>query len=277
MRRSVHTRLSFTAQPGLTQVALMIAVARVQGIVVEEQWQVRMDGAYVDVLEVEAPHRGRIHLLELAVRDQTFGNVQVEYSANVRGDATALVRGNPEPTAADLLTYSRPSRYAESDILLPTAQQLFAGLAGVELVHAVAEYAYESLRYAPGSSRFTDGAVQTLLSRRGVCRDYAHLVVGLLRGLDVPARLAAVYAPGLVPMDFHAVAEAWVEGHWHAVDATRLAPRSAMLRISTGRDAADTAFLSSHGAGIEMTGQSVVVTTDGDLPEDDHTSPFLLP
>jgi transglutaminase-like putative cysteine protease len=86
----------------------------------------------------------------------------------------------------------------------------------------------------------------------------------------VPARLAAVYAPGLEPMDFHAVAEAFVDGGWHVVDATTLAPRSALLRISTGRDAADTAFLSTYGGRVTL--ESVAVTAVADeLPDDDMT------
>ena len=100
----------------------------------------------------------------------------------------------------------------------------------------------------PGSSISTDGAVETLLAGRGVCRDYAHLTVALLRALEVPARVAAVYAPGLSPMDFHAVAEAYVDGAWQIVDPTLLAPRDQMLRIATGHDAAAIAFLSSYGA-----------------------------
>ena len=90
-----------------------------------------------------------------------------------------------------------------------------------------------------------------LLQRQGVCRDYAHLVIALLRGLDVPARLAAVYAPGLQPMDFHAVAEALIGGQWRVVDATLLAPRASLVRIATGRDAADTAFLSAYGGAVD--------------------------
>ena len=39
-----------------------------------------------------------------------------------------------------------------------------------------------------------------------------------------PARVVSVYAPGLYPMDFHAVAEALVDGQWRVVDATLLAP-----------------------------------------------------
>src|SRR6478736_7634733 len=53
--------------------------------------------------------------------------------------------------------------------------------------------------------------VDVLLAGNGVCRDYAHPVVTLLRAVNVPARLVAVYAPGLSPMDFHAVAEAYVD------------------------------------------------------------------
>jgi transglutaminase-like putative cysteine protease len=77
-----------------------------------------------------------------------------------------------------------------------------------------------------------------------------------------------VYAPGLDPMDFHAVAEAYVEGAWRVVDATALAPRSTLLRISTGRDAADTAFLSSYGGAVTLESIEVSAVVDV-LPRDD--------
>jgi transglutaminase-like putative cysteine protease len=77
-----------------------------------------------------------------------------------------------------------------------------------------------------------------------------------LRALDVPARLVSVYAPGLVPMDFHAVVEALVEldgrQQWVVVDSTRLAPRRSMVRIATGRDATDTAFLTNTLSDIQL-------------------------
>jgi transglutaminase-like putative cysteine protease len=113
--------------------------------------------------------------------------------------------------------------------------------------------------------------VDTLLARQGVCRDYAHLVIALLRGLDVPARMASAYAPGLAPMDFHAVAEVAVDGHWRVVDATLLAPRATLVRIASGRDAADTAFLSTYGGGADLLEMNVTATVDGDLPGDDVT------
>src|SRR5699024_9044914 len=116
----------------------------------------------------------------------------------------------------------------------------------------------------------TDGAVDSILQASGVCRDFAHVVIALLRALGTPARLVSVYAPGLEPMDFHAVAEAWVDGAWHIVDATRLAPRESMVRIATGRDAADTAFLTTRGGRTTFNRQ--VVTAElvaGELPAED--------
>jgi transglutaminase-like putative cysteine protease len=73
-------------------------------------------------------------------------------------------------------------------------------------------------------------------------------------------------------MDFHAVAEAFVDGQWRVVDATCLAPRQTMVRISTGRDAADTAFLDNHRGAITLNSSVVTAVVDGDLPEDpiDH-------
>ena len=86
----------------------------------------------------------------------------------------------------------------------------------------------------------------------------------------MPARLAAVYAPGLDPMDFHAVAEAYVDDMPGAVDATTLAPRSTLVRIATGRDAADTAFLSSYGGAVTLERLEVSAVVD-ELPADDMT------
>lgn len=277
MLRTANADVSFTPNPGSTQIALMIAVAQVPGLKVSEELDVTADGEAVEIIEVAGAHHGRIHLLELNAEAEAQPQVQISYRAEVDGDPAVALAEAVAPSTTDLLAYLRPSRYAESDRMLPTARALFDGLSGIELADAVGDYVFDQLSYVPGSSRFTDGAVHTLLGRAGVCRDYAHLVVALLRGLDVPARCAAVYAPGLSPMDFHAVAEAWVDGYWHVIDATRLAPRQSLLRIATGRDAADNAFLSAYGAGIRMGKQQVMATVRDDLPLDDHQAAVRMP
>jgi transglutaminase-like putative cysteine protease len=243
------------------EVVLQVAAAAT-GQRVQENLAVALDGQPVPVTELAMAAGGRAHVLRAVP-----GQLVVDYDAVLAGAAPA-----PEVSAADRVTLLRPSRYAESDRLAATAQAEFGGIGpGPELLAAVSSWVGTQLRYVPGSSRPTDGAVETLLLRRGVCRDYAHLVIALLRALDVPARLAAVYAPGLQPMDFHAVAEALVDGGWRVVDATLLAPRASLVRIATGRDAADTAFLSVYGGAADLVSTEVTAVTSGPLPGDDVT------
>lgn len=257
MQRSVSADIAVTvAEPA--RLAFLVAVA---GGADDERLELALNGEPVDAVELTDAAGSRIHVV-----DADPGTLVLSYAATVVGRRPS-VPGNSE---LDLLEYLRPSRYCESDRLGPTAAAEFAGLDGAALLDAVSSWVGTRLTYVPGSSQPTDGAVQTLLARQGVCRDYAHLVIALLRALDVPARLAAVYAPGLDPMDFHAVAEAYVAGGWHVVDATALAPRGTLLRISTGRDAADTAFLSSYGGAVSLQSVEVTAVVD-DLPRDDVT------
>jgi transglutaminase-like putative cysteine protease len=256
MLRNVSAMLELDIS-GRTDMVLSLAVA--QGAQLNsERLSIVLNGTAIEPREIVDRHGSRLHSL---VSDA--GRMTIEYSAEVAGQA--------EPAAIDELDtiiYLRPSRYCESDTLLPTARSEFSGIRGLELLAAVGAWVREKLYYVPGSSRVTDGAVGTLLARQGVCRDYAHLVIALLRALDVPARMVAVYAPGLRPMDFHAVAEAFIDGQWHVVDATGLAPRQSLVRISTGRDAADIAFLTNHWANLTLRDLKVLAIADV-LPIDD--------
>jgi transglutaminase-like putative cysteine protease len=224
----------------------------------KETLRLLVDGGEVRPMELADLHGTRLHQI-------------VAQGAKISVDYEAVVNGQADPPVVDdldLIRYLRPSRYCESDSLGPTAASEFAGLADKALLDAVRQWVQDRLVYVTGSSLPTDGAVRTLLARQGVCRDFAHLVIALLRALNVPARLAAVYAPGLSPMEFHAVAEAYVSGGWYVVDATRLAPRQSLLRIATGRDAADTAFLTSYWSGLRLGGLEVTATVDR-FPSDD--------
>jgi transglutaminase-like putative cysteine protease len=209
-----------------------------------------------DVVEIEVDG-ARVHRVELAPGTTTVG-----YTAAVEGS-----RAPRGVTAADWATALRPSRYCPSDQLEGFAGAEFdRTLPRAELVASVADWVHRRLAYVAGASRPIDTAVDTLLLGQGVCRDYAHLTVTLLRALEVPARLVAAYAPGLSPMDFHAVVEADVDGVWCAIDPTRLAPTASLVRICHGRDAADTAFLTLLGGAARFESMTVTATTDGDLP-----------
>jgi len=262
MRRQVTVHLELE----VTEPALLVLQIAVATPAAAEQLIATRDGAPEERREVAAPHGGRMHVL-----DAQPGHLVIDYSAQVDGRLA-----DPEATEHDLLSYRRPSRYCPSDRFLATAAAEFGEISDRgDLVRAVVRWVQHRLLYLSGSSGPSDDAVDTLLLGEGVCRDYAHLVLALLRARDVPARLAAVYAPGLSPMDFHAVVEAWVDGGWRVVDATGMAPRASLLRIATGRDAADTAFLSVHHGQADLLTIGVVAVVDS-LPTDDPDETIVL-
>jgi transglutaminase-like putative cysteine protease len=261
MRIDVAASLAIDS-PAAATALLQVAVAAPRA----EQLTVLSDGSPVEPEEFEVDG-ARVHRLELR-----RGATTISYSASVE------TGGPPRRVVpADWAAALRPSRYCPSDQLDGFATTEFDRTRPrAELVAAVADWVHRRLTYTAGASRPVDTAVDTLLLGRGVCRDYAHLTITLLRALEIPARLVAVYAPGLAPMDFHAVVEADMDGTWCVVDATRLAPTSSLVRICSGRDAADTAFLTLFGGVAQFRSMAVTATTAGALPAPDET-PFPLP
>lgn len=232
--------------------SFVLAVSAASGLPLAwEALTVSIDGRAVAPRELDEDPRTRLQLFETDP-----GLLMIDYAAEVADRAPA-----PDTSALDSIVYLRPSRYVQSDTLMPFARETFTGPAGphrdaAHLVREVSSWVHQRLVYDSGATSPTGGAVETLESGRGVCRDFAHLTAALLRALDVPARLVSVYAPGLTPMDFHAVVEALVEldgrQQWVVVDSTRLAPRRGMVRIATGRDATDTAFLTNTLSDIQL-------------------------
>jgi transglutaminase-like putative cysteine protease len=262
MKREVGAELEVDITADTT-LEFQIAVAPHPGAEVSESLRFVLNGRPITPVEISGLHGNRIHKFDAAV-----GTLRVDYEATVVGQT------DPAPvTEYDQSMYLRPSRYAESDKFFGFAATEFGDdRDAAQLLEHVSSWVGTRLNYVPGSSDPIDGAVDTLLAGEGVCRDYAHLVVALLRAVSVPARVVSVYAPGVYPMDFHAVAEAFVDGHWRVVDATLLAPRQTLVRVATGRDAADTAFLDNHKGAVTLNRLVVSAVVDGELPRDsiDH-------
>lgn len=246
-------------------VDLIFQIAVARGVpLVSEQLTFSRDGREYIPTEITDQAGSRLHRLA-----GDPGPLSVRYDAVVDG-ASPVER----PSDLDTITYLRPSRYCQSDEVFAQARRQFRGLAGADLIAAVSTFVASSVTYTPGLSLGTDSAVTTLTTGQGVCRDYAHVVIALLRAMDMPARYAACYAPGLEPMDFHAVAEAYLDGAWYVIDATRLSDRRSLVRIATGRDAADCAFLSYHGGYVGLDRMYVDAVLEGQTPDatgpDDH-------
>ncbi len=262
--RHAHAWIKAEVTAG-TDVALLIAAS--DAPIAEEHLVVRADGAEHPVTETRDRFGSRLHLLQ----GLPEGTVEIAYEA--RGATAAPV---PVSDEADAVLHLRPSRYCEVDEFERIAAEVICGREGTAALDAVVDWVHEHLEYVPGSSTITDSARSTYVSRQGVCRDYAHLTATLLRAGGIPARCSSVYAPGLSPMDFHLVVEALIDGSWLAVDATHLAPRASMMRIATGQDAADTAFMTTLAGNVTLTGIQVTAVVNPVLPREVHRERIAL-
>lgn len=156
------------------------------------------------------------------------------------------------------IPYLMPSRYCQSDLFLSFTAAQFEGLSGGALVQSMNDWVATNFTYDIFTSNPATSATDSFSSLRGVCRDYAHVLIALSRAMGIPARFVSAYAPDVTPQDFHAVVEVFLEGEWHLVDPTGMAAPTDIVRICVGRDAADASFLTSYGV-LNLHEQSVQV------------------
>lgn len=201
----------------------------------------------VDAVRVDDPvtfERRTVFTASGRVNALYRAEVEIMVRAHDLTDAPAMaIRDLP----SEVLPFLRASRYSPSDRLERFVEHRFGGLKGGARVSAILAWMAENLVYRAGVSDATTTAVDTLVDRAGVCRDFTHLVIGLCRASDIPARAVSAYAWQLEPPDLHAIAEVYLGGRWRLVDATGLAPIDGLVRVATGRDAADIAFMTIFG------------------------------
>src|SRR3954471_5337737 len=172
---------------------------------------------------------------------------------------------------ASVLPYVYPSRYCQSDRMLDLARREFGDVpAGYARVEAIRQWVQSHVRFQPGSSHSGTTALDTYDCRAGVCRDYAHLMITMCRALNIPARLATGIDYGadqaLGPPDFHCYVEAYLGERWYMFDPSGISPRMGLIRIGTGRDAADVAFATIFGT-VCWTSPRIAIRADDDAHE----------
>ena len=200
------------------------------------------------------------------------GPFSLEYNAEVeltvhRADP-ATIRETPiAELPIDILPFLLPSRFVSSDRLTPFAQAEFGALPkGHQRVNEICNWIHDHIAYQRGSSDGETTADESLLKRAGVCRDFAHIGTAFCRALGIPARFVSCYAYGLMPRDFHAVFEAYLDGRWWLFDATRQAHLDGLVRIGIGRDAAEIAFSTPYGD-MQPTAMEVRIDRADGAPE----------
>ncbi|KQM20680.1 transglutaminase [Sphingomonas sp. Leaf24] len=239
-----------------TDILLQVEAAAIPEQTIEETHIDISDNQYLARVDAQDSIGERIWL-------RTQGHFTVDYRATVSinrllSDCRTLRMVPHHRLPGETVQYLMPSRYCPSDQFQSFVDAEFGGLEGGAKVIAIRDWVKTHFSYVPGASTAETTAADTFIRRQGVCRDYAHVVITLVRAAGIPARIASVYALGVEPQDFHAVAEVFIGGEWHLVDATGMAQEAAMAKIGIGRDAADVAFLTAYGKAV-MNAQLVAV------------------
>jgi transglutaminase-like putative cysteine protease len=234
----VHATTTFLFQIAASQTPLQS--------IINEQFTIEPPTPYA---ECQVGFEGnRLHRITAGV-----GQLLIQYRATVQRHPQSLAPYSVPETdypnlPAEVLPYLNPSRYCESDLLARFAYEEFGKMnRGYCRVQAICDWVHDHLDYTPGSTSPITTAADVLLQRVGVCRDFSHLAITLCRGLGIPARYVSGYAVNLQPPDFHGFFEAFLDGQWYLFDATRLAPIDGLIRIGSGRDAADVALSTRTG------------------------------
>jgi transglutaminase-like putative cysteine protease len=200
--------------------------------------------------------------------DPTYGSRYMRLKAEpgelaVRYDATVDIAHYIESPARiaevpiaqlppEVLPYIYPSRYCQSDRLHRFATREFGHLRqGYWRVQAILDWVRHRTKFLSGSTNSSTSAADTLIEQVGVCRDFAHLMIALCRAVNIPARFVTGIDygadPALGPTDFHAYVEVYLGDRWYLFEPTGVSPPMGLVRLGTGRDAADVSFATMFG------------------------------
>ncbi len=176
-----------------------------------------------------------------------------------------------------------PSLYARpTELLEKLRERLDSKRRGnpLELLRELNTQMYEFFEYAPNTTKVDSPIDEALESRQGVCQDFAHIMIALVRQLKIPCRYVSGYL-------FHAdsakdrspagATHAWVEAYlgelgWVAFDPTNNLPGCERhVRVAIGRDYADvppTRGVHKGEAGSELSVTVSVSPVDAPEPAD---------
>ena len=147
------------------------------------------------------------------------------------------------------------------------AKRIAKGLDPDEAVEAVCKYVHTEMEYVPGTTGVHTTAVDAWNERKGVCQDYAHLTLLMLRSLGIPSRYVSGYLhpkpdakiDKAVEGQSHAWIEAWTGGWW-GYDPTNDTPITEQhVSVGVGRDYSDVSPLKGIYTGGGATDLDVIV------------------
>ena len=188
----------------------------------------------------------------------------------------------PEPVEAslewsDLASEAVLDRYHE--VLVPTrytpaskriarvGRKIAKSDAPRDAVIAAAQWVRSELDYVPGSTGVHSSGLDALREGKGVCQDFAHLHLILLRGMGIPARYVSGYlhpqraaAIGdAVDGQSHAWVQVWTGAWWNYDPTNDVDINEQYVSVGVGRDYSDVTPLKGIYSGEGSTDLDVVV------------------
>ena len=215
-------------------------------------------GTMVDVFDVHVPHT------ELAVTGSSVVETSPPQPAGTL-DWDELAVPDVQDRLGELLAATRYVPVVEE--VTAEAASLARTGSPAEACDAVVEWVRSRLGYVKGATDVSTTAEQALQLGSGVCQDFAHLALALLRAMGIPARYVSGYlfpsAEAEVGMDVTGQSHAWLEawtGEWYAVDPTHGVPVGERhVAVARGRDYGDVPPLKGIYRGAPAHGLDVSV------------------
>jgi len=158
----------------------------------------------------------------------------------------------------------------------------------LELLTELTDGIYKSFAYVPNSTQVDSPIDEALRTRQGVCQDFAHIMIALVRPLHIPCRYVSGYlfhrdAEAEKDRSLEGASHAWVEAlvprlGWIAFDPTNnLAGADRHIRVAIGRDYADVPPTRGVYKGEAHSKLSVAVTVSpADAPLPEESAPSLI-
>jgi transglutaminase-like putative cysteine protease len=216
-------------------------------------------GTQVVAFDLHEPHE------ELAVTSTAVVETEPAEGPTVRAPWAELQAVPVQDAFAELLQYTG---YVPADPeLVERGWELTAGLDPVDAVLAVCNWVHGVLEYEPGVTGVHTSAPDAWRAGRGVCQDYAHLALVLIRGLGIPARYVSGYLHPVVEAELgvtvrgesHAWIEAFTGGWWGHDPTNDVAIGERHVTVARGRDYADVSPLRGIFSGGRSTALGVEV------------------
>ncbi|MGW0182325.1 transglutaminase family protein [Nocardia sp. NPDC003345] len=217
-------------------------------------------GSAVMAFDVHAPHE--------ALEVSAYSVVETEPARASGEDVIGWAELRSEPTIDTYAELLASTNYVPDDSeLRAIAVELAEGVDPEQAVLRASEWVHSTMTYVPGTTSVHTSAVQAWTDRQGVCQDYAHLTLLLLRAMGIPCRYVSGYLHpdpdagigATVAGESHAWIEAWTGGWWGHDPTNATAIGEQHVSVAVGRDYADVPPLKGIFSGGRSTDHEVVV------------------